>query len=130
MSAVERLAETGTPGPWTTEPLGSEGYCVYGARGKSRARPGREEARDRVALVNWADWETDKANAKKVAALSRLIYHADGTPGGPLGDLLEGIRAMAAGADSWGACGDEWVRVHELTAHADAIEAALGGDGE
>lgn len=75
---IRALADTGTPGPFTAEAGGSEGYYVWGARGQSLARRNHPEARDRVALVNCLDWQSDKENAEKiVAAVNALPRIAD-----------------------------------------------------
>jgi hypothetical protein len=64
MARLRALAETATPGPWTENVLGSEGYDV-------RANPdpsGNPIRRIRVAKFGYEKWETDRANAEYVAA--------------------------------------------------------------
>lgn len=59
------LAQAATPGPWTADVLGSEGYAVNAERPASDHRLRR---RLRVARCGHEEWETDKANAAFIAA--------------------------------------------------------------
>lgn len=67
---LRRLAEKATPGPWTAEAGGSEGYYIFGQRGEDGSHPLR---RRRVASVTWGSFEQDKANAKYIEACVNFV---------------------------------------------------------
>jgi len=59
--SLRALLAKATPGPFTADAIGSEGYIIYA--------PGGRISRQRVAACTWLDWETDKANAIAFAAV-------------------------------------------------------------
>ena len=60
---MRERAEAATPGPWTANVLGSEGYDV-----RSEHVPEKRLHRVRVSRHGWEDWDTDRANAEHVAS--------------------------------------------------------------
>lgn len=65
MTALRALIEAATPGPWTAEALGSEGYGVLGYRDEGKRR-------HRIALVGHGAWEDDKTDARLIALAPQL----------------------------------------------------------
>jgi hypothetical protein len=63
-------AEAATPGPWTTECIGSEGWHVFGPSGLDERVPMR---RPRTAAVTWGTFESDKADAAHIASWSPTV---------------------------------------------------------
>lgn len=59
---IRAALEAATPGDWSAEALGSEGFAVYA--------PPREGSRRRqhIARFGWLEWEADKANAHLIAS--------------------------------------------------------------
>lgn len=111
---LRALLEAATPGPWEPYVLGSEGYEVRGPRSD---RPLSRQRR--IARVGYNDWDGDKADAALIAALrneaAALLDDRD-----RLRALEAGVEAVVkqaeSGADAWGACSHEWVRIHQLRA--------------
>jgi hypothetical protein len=62
LEALRSIAEAATPGHWTANVLGSEGYAVVAEHPNGGLR------RLRVSRHGYEDWDTDKANAEHVAA--------------------------------------------------------------
>ena len=72
---IRAALEAATPGDWSAEALGSEGFAVYA--------PPREGSRRRqhIARFGWLEWEADKANAHLIASaptwLAELLAEVD-----------------------------------------------------
>lgn len=60
---AREVAETATAGPWTAEPVGSEGHHVFAPEGSRATMKGRA----RTATCTWQDWDEAAADATHIA---------------------------------------------------------------
>lgn len=63
LARLREVAEAATVGPWSAEPVGSEGHHVFGPEGSRAPMRGRA----RVAACTWQDWEEAQADATYIA---------------------------------------------------------------
>lgn len=56
------------PSPWVAEPLGSEGYAIFGPGINPNAASVRLRVRRWVARIGMNDWSVDKDTAKHIAS--------------------------------------------------------------
>ena len=70
LEGFEALPVPGTPGPWESKGLGSEGYAVYGVVGTGLG--GSPLRRPRVAFCGNEPWNVDKTNAAFIAAAPEM----------------------------------------------------------
>ena len=108
-------AEAATPGPWSAEAVGSEGFHVFAPDGSRAPMRGRA----RPAACTWQDWEQSEADAEHIAS-----WHPNVAL--PVADLLDHAAARAESKiEHGGKVGPVWS--HERDALAVA-RAYLGED--
>jgi hypothetical protein len=95
LTALEDVARPATPGEWSGECVGSEGYRIY-----APPSPTGRKSRRVTATVTYEDFDTCKADAAHIAA---------NDPAHVL-RLCIGLRVVVAEVESWKheVCDDGW----------------------
>ncbi|HEY1177559.1 MAG TPA: hypothetical protein VGF17_15485 [Phytomonospora sp.] len=108
---MRERAEAANAGPWTAEPIGSEGYRVYGAPAVGITP--RHKRRPVVAACTWEPFLASKADAEHIAAWHPAVAIA----------VAAWLDSEAMYVEDFGLAADV------TTAHAVAVAEAYLGEG-
>ena len=108
---IRALADSGTPGPWQA------GHHLV-----LRTEVVPEIIASATQLGGPIDQTRNEADAAKIVAAVNALPK--------VAALVAVIERAHAGADAWGTCHQEWLRINELRAAADDVLAGLGVDSE